>query len=202
MKVVGVVFIASNHFLVVAPFLPTADGPRSWSGWSAPAHQRLKSQRSAVTAISTAIMHLMCRQISDKTVVDGPVVHPGRSARTLKMNFYRTHHLRVFIVLQRPDGPRLRTDDPRLVSDGAQFSFGRSVVLTCVFVVFLSEAHPSVVDGPPQGLGRSAHRCFSKKLLLSGIIYGILNSRLRIVVDELMHLRNDQLGKLVSPRGL
>jgi hypothetical protein len=29
---------------------------------------------------------------------------------------------------------------------------------------------------------------FSKKLLLSGIIYGIPNSRLRIVVDELMHL--------------
>jgi hypothetical protein len=29
MEVVGVVFIASNHFLVVAPFLPTADGPRS-----------------------------------------------------------------------------------------------------------------------------------------------------------------------------
>jgi hypothetical protein len=30
--------------------------------------------------------------------------------------------------------------------------------------------------------------CFSKKLLLSGIIYGIPVSRLRIVVDELMHL--------------
>jgi hypothetical protein len=28
---------------------------------------------------------------------------------------------------------------------------------------------------------------------------GIPDSRLRIVVDELMHLRNDQLGKLVSP---
>jgi hypothetical protein len=68
--------------------------------------------------------------------------------------------------------------------------------------MFLSEAHPSVADGPPQGLGRSAHRCFSKKVLLSGIIYGIPNSRLRIVVDELMHLRNDQLGKLVSTRGL
>jgi hypothetical protein len=29
---------------------------------------------------------------------------------------------------------------------------------------------------------------FSKKLLLSGIIYGILDNRLRLVVDELMHL--------------
>jgi hypothetical protein len=47
-------------------------------------------------------------------------------------------------------------------------------------------------DGP--------HICvFSKKLLMSEIIYGIPDSRLRIVVDELMHLRNDQLGKLVSP---
>jgi hypothetical protein len=67
------------------------------------------------------------------------------------------------------------------------------------FAVFLSEAHRGVVDGPPQRPGRSAHRCFSKKLLLSGIIYGIPLSRLIIVVDELMHLRNDQLGKLVSP---
>jgi hypothetical protein len=57
MEVVGVVFIATNHFLAVAPFLPTADGPRPWSGRSAPVYQRLKSQRSAVTAISTAIMH-------------------------------------------------------------------------------------------------------------------------------------------------
>jgi hypothetical protein len=28
MEVVGVVFIASNHFLAIDPFLPTADGPR------------------------------------------------------------------------------------------------------------------------------------------------------------------------------
>jgi hypothetical protein len=83
MEVVGVVFIASNHFLAVAPFLPTADGLRPWSGRSAPTHQRLKSQRSAVTAI----VHLMCRHMSDKAVADGPAVHLGRSARTLKMHF-------------------------------------------------------------------------------------------------------------------
>jgi hypothetical protein len=87
MEVVGVVFIAPNHFLVVAPFLPTADVPRPWSGRSTPAHQRLKSQRSAVTAISTAIKHLMRSQMSDKAVADGLVVHPGRSARTLKIHF-------------------------------------------------------------------------------------------------------------------
>jgi hypothetical protein len=76
MEVVGVVFIASNHFLAIAPILPTADGPRPWSGQSAPAHQRLKSQRSAVMAISTTIEHLMRRQMLDKAVADGPVVHP------------------------------------------------------------------------------------------------------------------------------
>jgi hypothetical protein len=119
-----------------------------------------------------------------------------------KNAFYRTRHLQVFLVFQRPDGLCLRPDGPCLVSDGACFSIRRSVVLTCVFAVFLSEAHPGVTDGPPQGPGRSAHRCFSKKLLLSRIIYGIPDNRLRIVVDELMHLRNDQLGKLVSPHGL
>jgi hypothetical protein len=34
MEVVGVVFIATNHFLAVAPILPTADGPRPWFGRS------------------------------------------------------------------------------------------------------------------------------------------------------------------------
>jgi hypothetical protein len=87
MEVVEVVFIALNHFLAVAPFLPTADGPRPWSGRSGPAHQWLKSQRSAVTVISTSIQHLMRCQMLDKAVADGPVVHPEWSARTLKIHF-------------------------------------------------------------------------------------------------------------------
>jgi hypothetical protein len=87
MEVVGVVFIAPNHFLAVAPFLPTADGPCPWSGRSDPTHQRLKSQQSTVMTISMAIEHLMRRQMSDKAIVDGPIVHPGRSARTLKIHF-------------------------------------------------------------------------------------------------------------------
>ena len=58
MEVVGVVFIATNHFLAVASFLLTMDGPRSWSELSATAHQRLKSQQSAVMAISTTISAL------------------------------------------------------------------------------------------------------------------------------------------------
>jgi hypothetical protein len=65
-------------------------------GRSAPAHQRLESQWSAVTAISTAIVHLMRRQMSDKVVADGLAVHLGRSTRTLKNAFYRTCHLQFF----------------------------------------------------------------------------------------------------------
>jgi hypothetical protein len=53
-----VVFIATNHFLAVVHFLPTANGPRSWLGRSASAHQRLKSQWSALMTISTAISAL------------------------------------------------------------------------------------------------------------------------------------------------
>jgi hypothetical protein len=40
---------------------------------------------------------------------------------------------------------------------------------------------------------------FPKKLLLSGIIYGFLDSQLRIDIGRLMLLRNNQLDKLVSP---
>jgi hypothetical protein len=50
-------------------------------------------------------------------------------------------------------------------------------VHTWIFALVLSEGHPGVADGP-----RLA--CFSKKLLLSGIIYGIPDSRFSIVVDE------------------
>jgi hypothetical protein len=42
----------------------------------------------------------------------------------------------------------------------------------------------TVCRNGPEG----ALRCFSKKLLLFGIIYGIPDSRFRIVVDELMNL--------------
>jgi hypothetical protein len=54
--------------------LLSADGPRARSGRSALVDQRLKMQRSAVTAISTAILHLMRRQMSDRP-------RRGRSSR-------------------------------------------------------------------------------------------------------------------------
>jgi hypothetical protein len=60
--------------------LPTADGPPAWSGRSAPVDQRLKTQRSAVTAISTAILHLMRRQMSDKASRG----RSGRAPRTVR----------------------------------------------------------------------------------------------------------------------
>jgi hypothetical protein len=194
MEVVGVVFIASNHFLAVAPFMPTADGPRPWSRRSTPAHQRLKTQRSAVTAI----VHLMRRQMSDKAFADGSAMHPGRSARTLKMHFTEpvTFDFSGFSTTGRS------------APEAAWYALGLgrcSLLLQtvrCVNDIFCSvpvRGSPWCRGQSTKRCGWSVHRCFSKKLLLPGIIYGIPYSRLRIVVDELMHLRNDQLGKLVSP---
>jgi hypothetical protein len=60
--------------------LPTADGPPAWTGRSAPADQRLKMQRSAVTAISMAILHLISHQMSDK----GSRGRPDRAPRTVR----------------------------------------------------------------------------------------------------------------------
>ena len=60
--------------------LLSADGPRARSGRSAPVDQRLKTQRSAVTAISTAILHLMRRQMSDRASRG----RSGRAPRTVR----------------------------------------------------------------------------------------------------------------------
>jgi hypothetical protein len=91
MEVVGVVFIATNHLLAVAPFLPTADGPRPWSERSARAHQRLKSQRSAV-GYRTFNVSSDVKKSSRKW--------SGHAPQTVredaKNEFYRTRHLRVF----------------------------------------------------------------------------------------------------------
>jgi hypothetical protein len=98
MEVVEVVFIATNHFLAVALFLPTADDPRPWSEWSAPVHQRLKSQWSVVTAISTATSALNV----SSNVSQSSRGWSGRAPRMVrddaKNAFYRTRHLRVFLV--------------------------------------------------------------------------------------------------------
>jgi hypothetical protein len=111
-------------------------------------------------------------------------VHPGRSAWTLKF-ILPNPSPSGFSVPHLPDGPRLRPDGPREVPDGPLFSSGRSIVQTQIFALVLSEGHPGGADGPPQGPGRSALGLFfSKKLLLSGIIYGIPDSRFSMFVDE------------------
>jgi hypothetical protein len=76
--------------------LLSADGPPARSGRSALVDQRLKMQRSAVTAISTAILHLMHRQMSDRpsrgrsgraprTVREAAIIH---SSETVTFEFF------------------------------------------------------------------------------------------------------------------
>jgi hypothetical protein len=143
-------------------FLSTADGPCPWSERSASADQRLKTQRSAVTAISTAILHLMCRQMSDK----GSRRRSGRAPRTVRedaINHFIEPVTFGFSVPHLPDSPRLSPDSPRVVSDGVCFPSGRSALEICVFALVLSEGHPGVADSLPQGPGRSALSLFFQK---------------------------------------
>jgi hypothetical protein len=108
--------------------------------------------------------------MSDKVVADGPVVHLGRSARTLKLHFTEPVTFGF-----SPTG--------RSAPEAGRCS------LLCWTVRSVDLCFCSVpVRGSPWCRGLSARRCFSKKLLMSGIIYGIPDSRLRMVVDELMHL--------------
>jgi hypothetical protein len=129
----------------------------------------------------------MRRQMSDKEVTDGPIVHPGWSARTLKLHF--TEPVTFGFFWFSPIG-RSAPEARRSALGLGRCSLLRRTVhsVDLCFAVFMSEGHLGAVDGPPQRLGRSARRCFSKNLLLFRIIYGIPDSRLRMVVDELMHL--------------
>jgi hypothetical protein len=135
--------------------LLSADGPPARSGRSAPVDQRLKMQRSAVTSISTAILHLMCRQMSDRpsrgrsgraprTVREAAIIH---SSEPVTFGFFGS--LPTGRSERGPDGPRL--------------SSGWSIVQTRIFALVLSEGHPCVADGPPQGPGRSALGLFFQK---------------------------------------
>ena len=142
--------------------LPTADGPPAWSGRSAPVDQRLKTQRSAVTAISTAILHLMRRQMSDKasrgrsgraprTVREAAIIHFSEPVTFGFFGFSPTGR-------SAPEAGRSARGLERCF-----LSFGRSAVETCVFALVLPEGHPGVADGPPQGPGRSAHGLYFQK---------------------------------------
>jgi hypothetical protein len=50
-----------------------------------------------------------------------------------------------------------------------------------------------------KGLGGPRIGEISKRLFMSGIIYGIPECRVGIDINGLMHMRNNQLGKVVSP---
>jgi hypothetical protein len=164
--------------------LPTANGPPAWPGRSAPVDQRLKTQRSAVTTISTAIFHLMRRQMSDKASRRWS----GRALRTVRED--AIIHFSDPVTFGFFGSSPTRRSAPE-AGRSAQ-GLGRSLLfLRTVRSVDLHFFHwfcPRAIlvwrtvrhkgpDGP-----RLA--CFSKKLLLSGIIYGIPDSRFSIVVDE------------------
>jgi hypothetical protein len=86
----------------------------------------------------------------DRAVADGLVVHPGRSARTLKMHFTEPATFRFFWFL---NGRTVRAWSWMVLTSPSE-----SPQYKRCFLVFLSEALPSVADGPPQGLGRFTHR--------------------------------------------
>jgi hypothetical protein len=78
-----------------------------------------------------AVLHLMRHQMSDK----GSRGRSGRAPWTVREDaiIHFTEPVTFgFSVPHLPDGPRLRPDDSRMVSDGACSSIGRSVVETCV----------------------------------------------------------------------
>jgi hypothetical protein len=152
-------------------FLPTADDPRPWSGRSAPADQRLKTQRSAVTAI----LHLMRRQMSDKASRG----RSGRAPRTVRED--------AIIHLAEPVTFRFFGSSPTGRSAPEPGRSARRTVRsrdTCFCI--------GSVRGSLRCRRRSAAKAqtvrawpdFPKKLLLFGIIYSIPDSRFSIVVDE------------------
>jgi hypothetical protein len=136
-------------------FLPTADGPRPWSGRSAPVDQRLKTQRSAVTAISTAILHLMCHQMSYKASRR----RSGRASRTV--------HEDAIIHFTEPVTFGFFCFSP---TGRFALGLGRCLLLhrtvhsrDMCFSLVLSEGYLGVTDGPPQRPGRSALGLFFRK---------------------------------------
>ena len=149
--------------------LPTADGPPTWSGRSAPVDQRLKMQRSAVTVISTAILHLMRRQMSDRASC-------GRSARLVRtvreaaiIHFSEPVTFGFFGF--SPTGRSAPEAGRSAQGLGRSLLFLRTVHSTDLdFCIGSVRGSIGVADGPPQGPGRSA--------------LGIPDSRFSLVVDE------------------
>jgi hypothetical protein len=170
MEVVGVVFIATNHFLVVASFLPTVDGPRSWSRQSAPAHQRPKSQRTTITAISTSISALNASFYVKYS-------SHGRSTRTLKCILLNSSPSGFSVFLT---SGRSAPKDGRSELGPGQCSLLLRTVHSVMWVLHSFYPRHTLVSWMvrrkgPDGLRKGE---FFKNLLLSGIIYGIPDNQL------------------------
>jgi hypothetical protein len=92
---VGVVFIANNHLLLVALVFPCADGPRSWTEQSAPYTSTTGFASVIYNGYITGYNRIKCVIICQiKSDTDGLIVPPDGS-RVRYNSFYRSRHLRV-----------------------------------------------------------------------------------------------------------
>jgi hypothetical protein len=150
--------------------LLSADGPPARSGRSAGQVRTVRPCRSTAnnaTVSSNGYIngYIAFNVSSDVRQTQSRTVRSCTpdSPRGRYNSFFRTRHLRVFSDPCLPDCPRLRPDGPSEVPDGPRLSSGRSIVQTRIFALVLSEGHPCVADGPPQGPGQSALGLFFQK---------------------------------------
>jgi hypothetical protein len=182
-EVVGVVFIALNHHIVIANFLPHANGPCPRSDgppFTSTTGIAMVSSNDYINGYKCIKCIIRCQIKQSQTIRP----HPRRSVRTLKMNFTKPDTFRFFwFSTWGRSALGLERCSPLLWT-----ICSRRLDFNIVYVWGASRCH-----------GRSARKWFLQKAILSEIIYVILYSWLRIEMDELMHLWNTQLGKLVSP---
>jgi hypothetical protein len=95
--------------------------------------------------------------MSDKTVVDGLVVQPGRSVTTLEMNFTKPVTF-GFLVLSMGGRSAYEVGQSELGPGRCSLHLQTVHSVNASFAQFLSEAHLGVADGLPEGPGRSTHR--------------------------------------------
>jgi hypothetical protein len=100
----------------------------------------------------------MCRQMSDKAVTDGPTMHPGRSARTLKMYFTEPVKFKVFSSFSTSGWTAPEAERFELGLRRCSLLLRTVHCVNVSFAQFLSEAYLSVADGLPERPRRSMHR--------------------------------------------
>jgi hypothetical protein len=135
--------------------LPTADGPPAWTGRSAPADQRLKTQRSAATAISMAILHLMRCQMSDKASRE----RSGRAPWMVREDaiIHLAEPVTFGFFGSSPTGRSAPEPGRSARGLGRCLLFHRTVrSRDMCFCIGSVRGSFSVADGPPQRPGRSA----------------------------------------------